>query len=65
VVSRPLGQGAIARVMSRSPQCGTTNGERAQAHMLPTEGLVRWFLPLWSNSECTSDSSLKQRWIKT
>jgi uncharacterized protein YbjT (DUF2867 family) len=39
VVSRLLGTGSAVRIMSRSPQRGTTNVEWAQAHMLTGEGL--------------------------
>jgi NAD dependent epimerase/dehydratase family enzyme len=61
VVSRRLATGSILRVMSRSPQRGTTNAEWAQAHVLTTEGLVSSSLPLRSNSLRKSDRASKER----
>jgi uncharacterized protein YbjT (DUF2867 family) len=61
VVSRRWEKGYTVRVMSRSPQRGTTNVEWAQAHMLTAEGLVSSFMPLRLNSLRTSDRSSKER----
>lgn len=63
VVSRLLETGAIVRVMSRSPQRGTTNVEWAQAQVLTAEGLVSSHLPLRSNRVRTSDRASKEREI--
>ncbi len=39
VVSRLVGKGDTVRILNRSPRCGTTTAEWAQADMLTGEGL--------------------------